>query len=56
MSSVSSQQQRRLNAHLEHLAREAEIETNRRRFEIMELKRLEHLQLRERLLTLDIDH
>ena len=56
MSSVPSQQQRRLNAHLEHLAREAEIETNRRRFEIMELKRLDRLQLRERLLTLDIDH
>jgi hypothetical protein len=56
MSSVSSRQQRRLNAHLEHLAREAEIETNRRRFEIMELRRLERLQLRERLLTLDIDH
>jgi len=56
MSSVSSRQQKRLNAHLEHLAREAEIETNRRRFEIMELRRLERMHLRERLLTLDIDH
>ena len=56
MSFVSSQHQNRANAQLEHLAREAEIETNRRRFEIMELRRLELLQLRERLLTLDIDH
>ena len=41
MSFVSSQHQKRANAQLEHLAREAEIETNRRRLEIVELRRLE---------------
>jgi len=44
MSFVSSQHQKRTNAQLEHLAREAEVETNRRRLEIMELRRLERWQ------------
>ena len=44
MSFVSSQDQKRANAQLEHLAREAEIETNRRRLEIVELERLERWQ------------
>ena len=44
MSFVSSRHQKRTNAQLEHLAREAEIETNRRRLEIMELRRLERWQ------------
>ena len=47
MSFVSSQHQKRANAQLEHLAREAEIETNRRRLEIVELRRLERLQFKE---------
>jgi len=47
MSFVSSQHQKRANAHLEHLAREVEIETNRRRQEIMELRRLERWQHNE---------
>ena len=46
MSFVSSQQQKRANAQLEHLAREAEIETNRRRLEIVELRRLERCQFK----------
>ena len=46
MSFVSSQHQKRANAQLEHLAREAEIETNRRRLEIVELRRLERLQFK----------
>ena len=46
MSFVSSQQQKRANAQLEHLAREAEIETNRRRLEIVELRRLERWQFK----------
>ena len=46
MSFVSSQDQKRLNAQLEHLAREAEVETNRRRLEIMELRRLESWQIK----------
>ena len=41
VSFVSSQHQKRTNAQLEQLAREAEIETNRRRLEIVELRRLE---------------
>ena len=44
MSFVSSRQQKRTSAQLEHLAREVEIETNRRRLEIMELRRLERWQ------------
>jgi len=44
MSFVSSRHQKRTNAQLEHLAREAEVETNRRRLEIMELRRLERWQ------------
>ena len=55
MSFVSSQHQKRANAQLEHLAREAEIETNRRRLEIVELRRLERWQLREMLLIRDSD-
>ena len=46
MSFVSSQLQKRANAQLEHLAREAEVETNRRRLEIMELRRLERWQFK----------
>ena len=46
MSFVSSQHQKRANAQLEHLAREAEIETNRRRLEILELRRLERWQFK----------
>jgi len=44
MSFVSSRHQKRTNAQLEQLAREAEAETNRRRLEIMELRRLERWQ------------
>ena len=44
MSFVSSRHQKRTNAQLEHLASEAEVETNRRRLEIMELRRLERWQ------------
>ena len=44
MSFVSSQHQKRTNAQLEQLAREAEIETNRRRLEIAELRRQERWQ------------
>ena len=47
MSFVSSRNQKRTNAQLEHLAREVEIETNRRRLEIMELRRLERWQHKE---------
>ena len=46
MSFVSSQHQKRTNAQLEQLAREAEIETNRRRLEIFELTRLERWQFK----------
>ena len=46
MSFVSSQHQKLANAHLEHLAREAEMETNRRRMEILEIRRLERSQFR----------
>ena len=46
MSFVSSQQQKRTNVQLEHLAREAEMATNRRRLEIMELRRLERWQFK----------
>ena len=46
MSFVSSQHQKRINAQLEQLAREAEIETNRRRLEILELRRLERCQFK----------
>lgn len=46
MSTVSSRQQKRLSAHLEHLARQAEIEANRRRLEIIELRRLERCQFK----------
>ena len=46
MSFVSSQHQKRANAQLEHLAREAEVETNRRRLEIMELRRFERWQIK----------
>ena len=46
MSFVSSRHQKRTNAQLEHLAREAEVETNRRRLEIMELRRLERWQFK----------
>ena len=46
MSFVSLQHQKRTNAQLEHLAREAEVETNRRRLEIMELRRLERWQFK----------
>ena len=46
MSFVSSRQQKVTNALLEHLAREAEIETNRRRLEILELRRLERWQFK----------
>ena len=45
MSTVSSRQQKRLNAQLEHLAHEVEIETNRRRLEIMELRMIENQQI-----------
>ena len=48
MSFVSSKQQKRTNAQLEHLAREAEVETNRRRLEIMELRRLERWQFKKK--------
>ena len=41
MSFVSSRQQKRTNAQLEHLAREVEVKNNRRRLEIMELRRIE---------------
>ena len=44
MSFVSSRHQKRINAQFEHLAREAEAETNRRRLEIMELRRSERWQ------------
>lgn len=44
MPFVSSNYQKRTNAQLEQLAREAEMETNRRRMEIMELRRLERWQ------------
>ncbi len=44
MPFVSSQQQKRTSAQLEHLAREAEIESNRRRLELVELRRLERSQ------------
>ena len=54
MSFVSSQDQKRANAQLEHLAREAEVETNRRRLEIMELRRLERWQFKAK--TSDFDH
>ena len=47
MSFVSSQHQKRANAQLEHLAREAEIETNRRRLEIVELRRLDRWQFKQ---------
>ena len=47
MSFVSSQHQKRANAQLEHLAREAEIETTRRRLEIVELRRLERWHLKQ---------
>ena len=47
MSFVSAQHQRRANAQLEQLAREAEIETNRRRLEIVELRRLDRWQLKQ---------
>ena len=46
MSFVSSQHQKRANAQFEHLAREAEVETNRRRLEIMELRRFERWQIK----------
>ena len=46
MSFVSLQHQKRTNAQLEHLAREAELETNRRRLEIMELRRIERWQFK----------
>ena len=46
MSFVSSRHQKRANAQLEYLAREAEIETNRRRLEIMELRRLKDWQFK----------
>ena len=46
MSFVSSQDQKRTNAQLEQLAREAEIETNRRRLEVVELRRLERRQFK----------
>ena len=46
MSFVSSQHQKRANSQLEHIAREAEIETNRRRLEIVELRRLERWQIK----------
>ena len=39
MTAVSKKQQKRRNAHLEHLAREVELATNLRRLEIMEEKR-----------------
>ena len=45
MSTVSSGQQKRLKSHLEHLAHEVEIETNRRRLEIMELRLLANQRL-----------
>ena len=47
MPSVSSRHQKRLNAHLEHLAHEVEIETNRRRLEIMELRLLDNHWIRK---------
>ena len=46
MSFVSSRHKKRTNAQLEQLAREAEIETNRRRLEIMESKRLDRWQFK----------
>ena len=46
MSFVSSKHQKRTNAQLEQLAREAEVETNRRRLEIVELRRLERSQFK----------
>ena len=46
MSFVSSRQQKVTNALLEHLAREAEIETNRRRLEIMDMRRLQSWQFK----------
>ena len=39
--SVSKRQQKRDNAHLEHLAREVEMEANRKRLEIVSLKRID---------------
>ena len=47
MSFVSSRHQKRTNAQLEHLAREAEVETNRRRLEIMEIRRLQAWRLHQ---------
>ena len=46
MSFVSRYYQKRRNAQLEQLAHEAEIETNRRRLAIEELKRLERCQFK----------
>ena len=46
MSFVSSQHQKRTNAQLDQLAREAEIGTKRRRLEIVELRRLERCQFK----------
>ena len=39
--SVSKRQQKRDNAHLEHLAREVEMEANRKRLEIVSLKQID---------------
>ena len=46
MSFVSSDYQRRKNAHLEHLAREVKMQTNKRRLEIIELRRLDRQQVK----------
>ncbi len=41
MTPVSRRQQKRENAHLEHLAKEVEMEANRKRLEIVSLRRID---------------
>ena len=47
MSFVSSDYQRRKNAHLEHLAREVKLQANKRRLEVIELRRLDRQQVKQ---------
>jgi len=41
MTSVSKRQQKQVNAHLEHLAREVEVVASRKGLEIMSLRRID---------------
>ena len=47
MSFVSRDCQRRKNARLEHLAREVKLQANKRRLEVIELRRLDRQQVKQ---------